>query len=169
MRSFTDIVMWYPLFGIPAGIGFAAVWVSAGVQRIDLQLGDRLLLVVPWLVLCASSVLFPLGKTLASEPTAFDLIAADFVRDIEPGEVNRLLRAAAAGCYRGLIPYSDEAHASIDFNHDPHSAIIDGSQTRTAGTHLVNLFIWFDNEWGFANRMLEVADHWSKLWPAQQN
>ena len=66
MRSFTDIVMWYPLFGIPAGIGFAAVWVSAGVQRMDLQLGDRLLLVVPWLVLCASSVLFPLGKTLAN-------------------------------------------------------------------------------------------------------
>ena len=57
-----------------------------------------------------------------------------------------------------LIAYSEEAHASIDFNHDPHSAIVDGSQTRTAGTHLVNLFVWFDNEWGFVNRMLEVAE-----------
>lgn len=66
MQSLSDIVTWYPLFGIPAGIGFAAVWVSAGAQRIDLQMGDRLLLVMPWLVLCASSELFPLGKTLAN-------------------------------------------------------------------------------------------------------
>ena len=52
------------------------------------------------------------------------------------------------------------AHASIDFNHDPHSAIIDASQTRVSGGHLLNLFIWFDNEWGFANRLLDVAQHW---------
>ena len=51
-------------------------------------------------------------------------------------------------------------HASVDFNHDPHSAIIDGSQTRLAGQHMLNLLLWFDNEWGFANRLLDVACHW---------
>lgn len=90
-------------------------------------------------------------------------------RPVSTHSINALLAAAARGPFKRLIAYSDAAHASIDFNHDPHSAIIDGSQTRTAGTHLVNLFVWFDNEWGFANRMLEVADHWSHLWPQQNN
>lgn len=85
-------------------------------------------------------------------------------RPVSTHSINTLLAAAAHGPLKRLVAYSEAAHASIDFNHDPHSAIIDGSQTRTAGTHLVNLFVWFDNEWGFANRMLEVADHWSNLW-----
>ena len=90
-------------------------------------------------------------------------------RPVSAHSINALLADAAHGPLKKLIAYSEAAHASIDFNHDPHSAIVDGSQTRTAGTHLVNLFVWFDNEWGFANRMLEVADHWSRLWPAQNN
>ncbi len=85
-------------------------------------------------------------------------------RDVTVSEINALLAKAAHGPLARLIAYSEEAHASIDFNHDPHSAIVDGSQTRAAGPRLINLFIWFDNEWGFANRMLEVADHWSRLW-----
>ena len=90
-------------------------------------------------------------------------------RPVSAHSINALLADAARGPLKRLIAYSEAAHASIDFNHDPHSAIVDGSQTRTAGTHLVNLFVWFDNEWGFANRMLEVADHWSRLWPKQDN
>ena len=85
-------------------------------------------------------------------------------RPVSAHNINALLAEAAGGPLQRLIAYSEAAHASIDFNHDPHSAIVDGSQTRTAGPHLVNLFVWFDNEWGFANRMLEVADHWSRLW-----
>ena len=86
-------------------------------------------------------------------------------RPISAHGINALLESAAHGPLKRLVAYSEAAHASIDFNHDPHSAIVDGSQTRTGGTHLVNLFVWFDNEWGFANRMLEVAIHWSRLWP----
>jgi glyceraldehyde 3-phosphate dehydrogenase/D-erythrose 4-phosphate dehydrogenase len=80
--------------------------------------------------------------------------------DISAARVNELLHAAARGPFAGLIDWSDTPHASIDFNHDPHSAIVDGSQTRTCGPRMVNLFVWFDNEWGFANRMVEVAHHW---------
>lgn len=85
-------------------------------------------------------------------------------RPVSAHSINTLLANAAFGRLKSLVAYSEAAHASIDFNHDPHSAIVDGSQTRTSGAHLVNLFVWFDNEWGFANRMLEVAAHWSRLW-----
>ncbi len=80
-------------------------------------------------------------------------------RQVSAAEINELL-ARAAGIRPGLIAYSDHPSASIDFNHDPHSAIIDASFTRCNGGQLANLLIWFDNEWAFANRMLEVAEHW---------
>ena len=86
-------------------------------------------------------------------------------RPVSVADINARLAEAAGNGWQGRIAYSGEAHASIDFNHDPHSAIIDGSQTRTGGEHLLNLFVWFDNEWGFANRMLEVAEQWSQHWP----
>lgn len=63
----------------------------------------------------------------------------------------------------GLIAYSNHPHASIDFNHNPNSVIIDGSQTRTNGDGFANLFLWFDNEWGFANRMLDAVGAWSSV------
>lgn len=100
--------------------------------------------------------------------SAIDLTIAT-ARPVSAHSLNGLLAEAAAGPLHKRIAYSAEAHASIDFNHDPHSAIVDGSQTRTAGTHLANLFVWFDNEWGFANRMLEVADYWSQCWTQEAN
>lgn len=81
-------------------------------------------------------------------------------QSVDVDSVNALLRQAASGPYAGLLAYSEAPHASIDFNHDPHSAIIDGSQTRLCGPQLVNLMIWFDNEWGFANRLVDVTRHW---------
>ncbi len=82
-------------------------------------------------------------------------------RDTSAAEINRVLREAAeSGPLRGLLAYTELPHASCDFNHDLHSAIVDGSQTRVSGPRLVNLLAWFDNEWGFANRMLDVAGHY---------
>lgn len=91
--------------------------------------------------------------------SAIDLVVST-EKPLDAGAVNRLLREAASGPWASLIAVSGEPHASIDFNHDPHSAIVDVSQTRTAGDHLINLLIWFDNEWGFASRMIDVARHW---------
>ena len=68
--------------------------------------------------------------------------------------------AATSGPLKGLLAYTELPHASCDFNHDPHSAIVDASQTRVSGPRLVNILAWFDNEWGFANRMLDVAEHY---------
>ena len=57
----------------------------------------------------------------------------------------------------GILGYTEEPLVSIDFNHDPHSCIVDGNQTRVSHKRLVKLLIWCDNEWGFANRMLDTA------------
>lgn len=70
--------------------------------------------------------------------------------------VNAALRHAAEQL-PALIGYSEEPLASCDFNHDPRSAIVDASQTSVAGGRLVKVLIWFDNEWGYANRMIDVA------------
>ena len=78
-------------------------------------------------------------------------------------EINDAIRAAADGPLKGVLGYTDKPNVSIDFNHDPHSAIVDGSLTRASGPRLVNLLAWFDNEWGFANRMLDVTDHYLRV------
>ncbi|WP_462380100.1 glyceraldehyde 3-phosphate dehydrogenase NAD-binding domain-containing protein [Pseudomonas sp. Marseille-QA0892] len=87
-------------------------------------------------------------------------ITLQMAADVTADAINRMLRdASEQGPLQGLLAYTELPHASCDFNHDPHSAIVDGSQTRVSGPRLVNLLAWFDNEWGFANRMLDVADH----------
>ena len=77
-------------------------------------------------------------------------------------EVNALLKHAAKTQYSAVLGYTDEAHASVDFNHDQRSGIIDATQTKVSRGHLLKLICWFDNEWGFANRMLDVAHYWLK-------
>ena len=74
--------------------------------------------------------------------------------------INTLLKQAAQSQYQDLLGYTEEPLASCDFVHDAHSGIIDASQTTVAGGHLAKLLIWFDNEWGYANRMLDVACSW---------
>jgi D-erythrose 4-phosphate dehydrogenase len=76
-------------------------------------------------------------------------------------DVNEVLRAAAADRLHGILGYTEEPLASCDFIHDPRSGIVDASQTRVSGSRLVKVLIWFDNEWGYANRMLDVALYWA--------
>ena len=91
--------------------------------------------------------------------SAIDL-AVTLGRDADADAINQRLCAAAEGELEGLLACSYEPHASIDFNHNPHSAIVDAGLTRVAGHRLADLLVWFDNEWGFANRMLDVAACW---------
>lgn len=91
--------------------------------------------------------------------SAIDMVA-NLQREALLPEIEALLQAAASGPYQGLLALSDEPYASIDFNHDPRSAIIDGAQMRMVGPRLLNLLVWFDNEWGFANRMADLTRYW---------
>ncbi|MCK0104906.1 glyceraldehyde 3-phosphate dehydrogenase NAD-binding domain-containing protein [Marinobacter sp. S0848L] len=74
--------------------------------------------------------------------------------------VNQLLKSVAEGPLAGILDYTDELLASSDFNHDSHSGVVDGGQTRVTGGTMVKVLCWFDNEWGFANRMLNVSQAW---------
>lgn len=71
--------------------------------------------------------------------------------------VNAVIQRAALAELKGILGMTGEAHASIDFNHDPRSGIVDATQTRVSGGQLLKMLVWFDNEWGFANRMLDTA------------
>jgi len=71
--------------------------------------------------------------------------------------VNEIFKTAAAGPLAGILGYTELPLVSCDFNHDPRSAVIDGSQTRVAGATGVSVLAWFDNEWGYANRMLDTT------------
>ena len=79
-------------------------------------------------------------------------------RQVSLRDVNEAIRRGAEKSLPGVLACTDEPLASCDFNHDARSAIVDLSQTRVSGQHLVKVLAWFDNEWAFANRMLDVAD-----------
>ena len=74
-------------------------------------------------------------------------------------QVNDLIREESRRLPLNVLGYTQEPLASCDFNHDPRSAIVDLSFTRVSGDSLVKVLIWFDNEWAYANRMLDVAQY----------
>ena len=78
-------------------------------------------------------------------------------RDTTVDEVNAVIREASEGDLKGILAYNDEPLVSIDFNHDPASSTYDASLTKVMEGSLVKVIAWYDNEWGFSNRMLDVA------------
>jgi glyceraldehyde 3-phosphate dehydrogenase len=71
-------------------------------------------------------------------------------------EVNVKFREYAQGAMKGILTYSDEELVSRDFNGNPHSSIVDLPNTAVIGGKMVKILSWYDNEWGFSNRMLEL-------------
>jgi glyceraldehyde 3-phosphate dehydrogenase len=84
-------------------------------------------------------------------------------RDTTVEEVNGLLKAAADGPLKGVLGYTDEPLVSIDFNHDAHSSTIDSLETAVLEGKLVRVLSWYDNEWGFSNRMIDTAGAMAKF------
>jgi len=79
-------------------------------------------------------------------------------RETTADEVNTLIEAAAAsGPLKGVLGYSDGPLVSVDFNHDARSSIFDATCTKVSGGRLVKVCAWYDNEWGFSNRMIDTA------------
>jgi glyceraldehyde 3-phosphate dehydrogenase len=81
----------------------------------------------------------------------------DTSRPTTVDEVNRIVHDAAAGAMAGVLAYNDAPLVSIDFNHNPHSSIFDAGLTRVMEGNLVKVLSWYDNEWGFSNRMLDTT------------
>lgn len=78
-------------------------------------------------------------------------------RDTSIDEVNKIMKEAAEGELKGVLAYNDEPLVSIDFNHDPASSTYDAGLTKVMQGNLVKVISWYDNEWGFSNRMLDTA------------
>jgi len=78
-------------------------------------------------------------------------------------EVNEAIRAAANGPLKGILGFTDKPNVSIDFNHDPHSSIFHMDQTKVMDGTMVRILTWYDNEWGFSNRMADTAVAMGKL------
>ncbi|MEJ8569736.1 type I glyceraldehyde-3-phosphate dehydrogenase [Elongatibacter sediminis] len=72
-------------------------------------------------------------------------------------EINELVRTAAEGDLKGVLGYNTRPLVSVDFNHDPHSSVFDSTLTRVMEGTLVKVLSWYDNEWGFSNRMLDTT------------
>ncbi len=78
-------------------------------------------------------------------------------RDTSVDEVNGIMKEAADGALKGVLAYNDEPLVSVDFNHDPASSTFDAGLTKVMQGNLVKVISWYDNEWGFSNRMLDTA------------
>ena len=72
-------------------------------------------------------------------------------------EIDSAMRAAAEGKLNGVLAFNDEPLVSTDFNHCPYSSVYDAGMTKVLGGDLVKVCSWYDNEWGFANRMLDTT------------
>ncbi|MEI8236697.1 MAG: type I glyceraldehyde-3-phosphate dehydrogenase [Methylococcaceae bacterium] len=78
-------------------------------------------------------------------------------RNTTKEEINDILKAASQGALNGILAYNDEPLVSSDFNHNPASSIYESSLTKVTGGHFVKVLSWYDNEWGFSNRMLDTS------------
>jgi len=78
-------------------------------------------------------------------------------------EINAAIKEAAHGRLKGILGYTTAANVSVDFNHDPHSSIFHMDQTKVMEGTLVSILSWYDNEWGFSNRMADTAVAMGKL------
>lgn len=84
-------------------------------------------------------------------------------RDVTKDEINSILKAASEGALKGVLAYTDEPLVSIDLNHNPASSTVDSLETAVLEGKLVRVVSWYDNEWGFSNRMVDTAGAIGKL------
>lgn len=126
---------------------------SESLIPIDTALAKGIERILPALVgrFSANAVRVPTTNVSAMDMSLW------FENKVSVESINELLLKASADKLKGVLGFSDEPLVSCDFNHDPRSGIVDAAQTSVSGEHLAKIFTWFDNEWGFANRMLDVA------------
>ncbi|MDF2618193.1 MAG: glyceraldehyde-3-phosphate dehydrogenase, type [Xanthobacteraceae bacterium] len=84
-------------------------------------------------------------------------------KKVSKEEINEAIKRAAAQELKGILGYTDQPNVSTDFNHDPHSSIFHLDQTKVLEGNFVRVLSWYDNEWGFSNRMSDTAVALGKL------
>jgi glyceraldehyde 3-phosphate dehydrogenase len=84
-------------------------------------------------------------------------LTATIAKDADEKMVNAAMKHAAEGSLKGILAYSDAPLVSVDFNGNPASSIFDAPLTKVLGGRLVKIFSWYDNEWGYSNRLADVT------------
>ncbi len=84
-------------------------------------------------------------------------------RETSAQEINDLMKKASEGAMKGVLGYTNEPLVSIDYNGNPHSSVFDATGTYVLNKNFIRLVSWYDNEWAFSVRMLDVAAKWGKL------
>ncbi|MGF1667383.1 MAG: type I glyceraldehyde-3-phosphate dehydrogenase [Acidimicrobiia bacterium] len=93
-------------------------------------------------------------------------LVVELNRDVTVEEVNAAVKAAADGPLKGILQYSEDALVSTDIIGNPHSSIFDSGSTQVLGGNLVKVLSWYDNEWGYSNRVVDLVDRLAALEPA---
>jgi glyceraldehyde 3-phosphate dehydrogenase len=86
-------------------------------------------------------------------------LVAELEQEVTVEQVNHVLRQAAAKELKGILAYAEEPLVSIDYNGDPHSSTIDALSTMVLEGNMVKVISWYDNEWGYSNRVVDLANH----------
>ncbi len=99
------------------------------------------------------------GSSVRVPTPNVSLVDLTFVpsRETTKEEINAALKAASEGALKGIMAYTEQPLVSSDYNHDAHSSSIDGLETAVMHGKLVRVVSWYDNEWGFSNRMIDTA------------
>jgi glyceraldehyde 3-phosphate dehydrogenase len=93
-------------------------------------------------------------------------LVVELDRDVSVDEVNAAVKAAAEGDLAGILQYSEDPLVSTDIIGNPHSSIFDAGSTQVLGGNLVKVLSWYDNEWGYSNRVVDLVDRLAALLPA---
>ena len=123
------------------------------ITPVDTGLAKGIIRILPQLdgCLAARAIRVPTLNVSAMD------IAVCVESKIDCDSVNHVLREASQDYLPNVLGVTEQPLVSCDFNHDPRSAIVDLTQTSVSGRHLLKVFVWFDNEWAYANRMLDIA------------
>jgi glyceraldehyde 3-phosphate dehydrogenase len=84
-------------------------------------------------------------------------LTVNLSKDVTVEAINAAMKAAAEGPLKGVLQYDEALTVSIDYNGNPHSAIFDATNTQVIGSRMAKVFAWYDNEWGFSNRMIDTG------------
>ena len=84
-------------------------------------------------------------------------------KNINVANINAKIQEACLNSFKGIVQFNELPLVSIDFNHNPASSIFDSTQTQTTGENFGRILSWYDNEWGFSNRMIDVCKSLEQL------
>jgi glyceraldehyde 3-phosphate dehydrogenase len=93
-------------------------------------------------------------------------LVAETEKEATAKELNAAFKEAAEGAMKGILAYTEEPLVSVDFTGDPHSAVVDGQSTTVMSGRMIKVLAWYDNEWGYSSRVVDLARYVGERLPS---